>query len=357
MSDPIRKISEEGDEARNKYLEKALHANEEAASGAKMTDLFNKDSIVYKDPGAPHKPTNSQANQLPPEKPTVDAEGFPIVDPVHTYREDLANIVNADKLSLSRIAMMQGIANQNTKVFEAPKKPKLNMFVVGSIVLLVLSVVVVVVATLIAGYQRAPVKVDAPKERYIILSEDRLLLETDKITKSEVTAAIKASLQEFKEEDSIKEIIPISSASGAPERISLQTLLDKISAKLPEELKRNYYSGFFLGLHSEKGATYPFLITFVDSYDIAYAGMLEWEGTMRDDMSWLFDTRPRVATTTLALNFKDRIILSNDVRSFEDATGRTAFFYTFLDSHTVLFAKSAGTVREVTDRLRQAKFQ
>lgn len=354
MSDPIRKIAEEGDEARSKYLEKALHANEEAASGAKMTDLFDKDSLVYKDPS--HKLTNSQANQLPP-KPTVDAEGFPIVDPVHTYREDLANIVNADKLSLSRIAMMQGVANQGSRVGESPRKPKTNWFAIGSIILVILSITVVVAATLIINWQKAPVQEVTPKERYIILSEDRELLDMDKITKTEVTTSIKASLQEFKEEDSVKEIIPISSAGGAPERISLQAFLDKTGAKLPEELKRNYYSGFFLGLHSEKGATYPFLITFADSYDIAYAGMLEWEGSMRDDMSWLFDTRPRVATTTLALNFKDRIILSNDVRSFEDATGRTAFFYTFLDSHTLLFAKSAGTVREVTDRLRQAKFQ
>lgn len=357
MSDPIRKIVAEGDEARNKYLEKALHANEEAVSGAKMTDLFNKDSLVYKDPAAPHKLTSTQANQLPSEKPTVDAEGFPIVDPVHTYREDLAGIVNADKLSLSRIAMMQGAANQNAKVGEAPKKPKLNMFAIGSIILLILSIIVVVAATFIVNWQKAPVQEDAPQERYIILSDDNELLDMDRITKTEVTATLKSGAQEFKEEDSVKEIIPISKASGVAERISLQALLDKTNAKLPDNLKRNFYSSFFLGLYSERGVTYPFLITFVDSYDIAYAGMLEWEGLLRDDISWLFDTKPRVATTTLALNFKDRIILSKDTRSFEDASGKTAFFYTFLDSHTLLLAKSAGTVREVTDRLRQAKFQ
>lgn len=351
---PLDKIVREGDEARQKYIEQALHANDEAASGAKMSDLFNKDSSVYQSGEVKPKPEVKEA----PPKPTHDAEGFPIMERVHTYREDLADIVNSDKLSLSRIAMMQDNAAQNNKSTEsAPQKPKFNILTIISTILIILSMVIIGLVFWLESKGKAPVKTEAPAERYIILSEDRELVDIDKITKTEVTASIRSTTANFKEEDSVKEIIPVTNVSGAAERASLQALLDKTNAKLPDSLKRNLYSGFFLGLYSEKGVTYPFLITFVDSYDIAFAGMLEWEGFMRDDLSWLFDTKPRQATTTLALSFKDRIIANKDARSFEDASGKTAFFYTFLDSHTLLFAKSAGTVREVTDRLRQAKFQ
>ncbi len=71
----------------------------------------------------------------------------------------------------------------------------------------------------------------------------------------------------------------------------------------------------------------------------------------------MFDTNVKVGTTTLQLSFKDRVIVNTDARTFEDPTGKVAFFYTFIDPNTIVFARNAETIKKVVDRLREAKFQ
>ncbi len=350
MADPFTS----GDEARRKYLEQAAHANDAAASGSKFSDLYDKNSTIYKDPNADKpKPT---PEPLPP-KPTVDAEGYPIIEQVHTYREDLADIVSKDKLSLSRIAMMQGTANKGLAQDNTPPKKRANILLIISIALVVMGIGIAGAVFMLAVERNT---IEAPSQnilqnsRYIIFAESNEIINLPGSTKTEIGAEIAGFTENFREEQSVKEIIP-KAESG--ERAPLYDLFTTTNARMPEALPRAIADRFFLGLYSLRGVTYPFLLYYVDSYDIAYPSMLEWEGFMPDDMSFLFPKPPRVGTTTQSFIFKDRVIANNDARSYEDSEGRSAFFYMFLDDNTILMARSADTVRMVEDRLRQAKFQ
>lgn len=354
MADPFEK----GDELKQQYLEKALHANDEAASGAKFTDLFDKNSSVYKDPTGP---VEEAPKPKAPEKPLVDAEGYPIIQNVHTYKEDLAGIINSDKLSLSRIAMMQENANRGTSASVAPEPmPKKSIFFYILSVSLVLIGIGVVggIFVLVNSKKEEVAPVVTPKEKYIIFSEDKQDIDITKASKSEITGEMKNIMTKFREEDSILQVVPLTTVDEITYKANLGTLLETLDQRAPDELLRTLSSQFFLGYHSRKGKTDPFLLMFTNSYDLAYPALLEWEGFMKDDLTWIFETNIKNASSTpVTLSFKDRIIANTDARSFEDEAGRVAFFYTFLDPNTILFARNADTVRKVVDRLREAKFQ
>ncbi len=353
MADPFQ----QGDDAKNKYLEQAMHANEEAASGSKFTDLYDKNSAIYKDPNADvPKPA---PEPLPP-KPTVDAEGYPIIEQVRTYKEDLADIVNKDKLSLSRIAMMEGTANKGLqKDTTIPVKKKPNILLIISIGLIILGIGVaggVLMLALQKSSNANTANIEASKEKYIIFSETSEPLVIAGSTKTEIGGEIASLIDGFREEGSIMEIIPTGSTGETVTRLPLSSLLTTTGSRMPDELARTMYDRFFLGLYSQKGTSYPFLLFYIESYDIAYPALLEWEGFMPDDMNWLFP-RPARDIGATPLLFNDRVIANKDARSFEDEEGKTAFFYMFLDDHTVLMARTADTVRIIENRIREAKFQ
>jgi hypothetical protein len=354
MADPFKT----GDEARDKYLEQAAHANEAATGGSKLSDLYNKDSTIYKEA---EKPT-PEPIQVDP-KPTIDEEGYPVIEQVRTYREDLAGIVNADKLSLARIAMMEGTANKGLMKDTAPLPPKrqLNIMLIVSTALVVLGIGIagaVFMLVIQRNTLEQPVADTASSEKYIIFSETSEPIRIAGTAKTELGAEIVTLTENFKEEASVKEIVLTEGAGTTTlERAPISELFAATSARMPESLSRTVQDRFFLGLYSQKGITFPFLIYYVESYDIAYPAMLEWEGFMPDDMSWMFPKPQRLGTSTPEFKFKDRVIANSDARSYEDDGGRSAFFYMFIDDHTILMARNADTVRMVGDRLRGAKFQ
>lgn len=348
MSNPF----ESGDEAKNKYLDKALHANDEAVSGSKFTDLMNKDSSIYQ--GMP-KVEEKKPEPEVQEEPTVDADGYPIISPVHTFKADLTGIISDDKLSMSRIAMMQ-TGNKTTP--EIGKKPPMGLqnkiYLITGIVLVFLSIGVLGgILVLNSPKEETSSPTVKIKEKYLIFAESKQTYNITKSTKTEIESFIKNSISKFKEEDSISEIIPAitNEDDGLEYRASLQTVLNKTNSRIPDELSRTLYDKFFLGIHSKKGITNPFLIIYTNSYDIAYPSLLNWEGLMQDDFNWFFGTSKE------KLNFVDRIIANKDIRSLEDSTGKVLFFYTFIDEHTILFARTTDTVRKIMDRVREAKFQ
>ncbi|MDB5204534.1 MAG: hypothetical protein JWP09_562 [Candidatus Taylorbacteria bacterium] len=353
MANPFQ----EGDEARNKYMEKALHANEEAMGGAKFSDLIDKNSNVYKDPN----PAEPRERTPIPEKPTVDSEGYPIIQHVHTYKEDLEGIINSDKLSLSRIAMMQEGANRRTEApskAEAEEKKSIIFYIISiSLVLIGVGIIGGIYMLTVSKKQAAVQQAAAPKEKYILFSEQNKTVNITKASKSEIGQEIRNIQSGFQDEDSMLEIVPAISDDSGTYRADISTLFSTTNQRAPDELLRTIYPKYFLGLYSKKGKTDPFLLMFTNSYDAAYPALLDWEGFMRDDMSWMFDTNIKTGTTTSALSFKDRVVNNTDARSLEDSTGRVAFFYTFIDPNTILFARNTDTVKKVVDRLREAKFQ
>jgi hypothetical protein len=99
----------------------------------------------------------------------------------------------------------------------------------------------------------------------------------------------------------------------------------------------------------------PYLVLEMTNFDVAFAGMLEWEQTMSADLSPLFgptvietfDPSARTATQVRNAFFTDAVASNKNVRILFDETGSDRIVYTFTDQDTILIT----TTRESLELL------
>jgi hypothetical protein len=88
----------------------------------------------------------------------------------------------------------------------------------------------------------------------------------------------------------------------------------------------------------------PFIILKSTSFDVAFAGMLDWEQTISADLSPLFgtpvtetfDSSARTDSQVRSAYFKDTITGNKSVRLLLDENGKDRIVYTFINQNTIL---------------------
>lgn len=354
MDNPWQK----GDDAKNNFLKKSLDQSAGAATDSKVSDLFDKDSSVYKD----QNPLPKKEPEPIKEIPTTDTEGYPIIGKVHTYKDDFINTVKQESMSMSKIAMMEQKAAKGLEKKPTEKWYKKNPLLLwGGIFVGLLAIGIT--GGVITNIKNNEIVDTTPstvvqKPKDIIYTEEKRVLNISNSTKTEIESKIKTQIEKFREEDTMMEIIPSYGEDENAILASTDDLFRVTDSRIPETLLRSMPDRFVLGLYSKKGRTDPFLLLYTNSFSTAYPGLLEWEGLMRDDLSWLFNTNVKNEDGSLiSLVFKDRIIYSKDARALEDETGKNVFFYIFIDQNTILFARTSDTLTEIVNRIREAKFR
>ncbi len=199
--------------------------------------------------------------------------------------------------------------------------------------------------------------------------------------------------------------------SSRIETISTADLFSILESRAPEALVRSFDANFILGAH-QKDVPEPFILLKSESFEQSFAGMLAWEPNMVDDLRDIFfrnlgssqrfpgdaavmqNTTPTVinpvivqattststvatgATTstnatstvvappsivivqpTLTYNprkFVDVVFVNKDVRAIQDFTGKTLFFYTFIDKQNLLITTNVQTLETVMRQLNIA---
>jgi hypothetical protein len=125
--------------------------------------------------------------------------------------------------------------------------------------------------------------------------------------------------------------------------IPLKYLLATLSPSMPSEYQRSLEEKAFFGGSSQGN----FLILKFDSYDLVYAGMLQWEKTMQKDLFPLFG----ISSEREMKGFEDRIVSNRDTRVAVDRKGNLLFMYGFYGDHTMIFAQNEEVFKTVYDML------
>lgn len=120
----------------------------------------------------------------------------------------------------------------------------------------------------------------------------------------------------------------------------IQGVVTILSPGMSEDLLRGISDMFWGGQSAGN-----FLVVKVESYERAYAGMLEWEATAGKDLAPLFGSAP----TSTAV-FSDKVVANKDTRIAHD--GKTALFlYGFYNQNIIIFAKNEEVFKSVYDSL------
>ena len=128
--------------------------------------------------------------------------------------------------------------------------------------------------------------------------------------------------------------------------------LGRINSRAPSTLIRALDDRMTFGVHIFDGNE-PFLIFQIASYERSFAGMLEWEPFINEDLAPLFGPlfeSPSLSPALRTTRFEDTIISNKEVRRVRDSSGKTVLMYSFIDSGTIVITTEEKTFEAILDR-------
>lgn len=146
-----------------------------------------------------------------------------------------------------------------------------------------------------------------------------------------------------------------------PERsITSSEFFGALGMRPPVSLTRTLDPHFMSGFH-RFGEIESFLIFKTDTYDVARAGMLEWERTLEDEVGTFLRSPSdfKYATATDAtINrrvFTDKVYKNLDTRVMLDDKGDPLFLYSFINRAYLVFVTNPETLSQIVTGLSARK--
>ncbi|MDQ2933150.1 MAG: hypothetical protein M3Q80_02100, partial [bacterium] len=205
--------------------------------------------------------------------------------------------------------------------------------------------------------------------------------------------------------NTIKEIIlSAKDSSGVSVRVSATEIIDAMEIDAPDILTRSLTPDWMLGVYNdENDEKSVFVVTSTNFFQNTFAGMLQWESVMADDLrkylspasikgisnsiknpstpmestttatTTATSTGGTTATTTMSTSsvsgtnsartafvlrgrFVDKIIKNKDVRAFQVEDGTILFLYSFIDNTHLVITDKESTLSEILSRLEKQSF-
>ncbi|MBU3968960.1 hypothetical protein KJ991_01970, partial [Patescibacteria group bacterium] len=252
---------------------------------------------------------------------------------------------------------------------------KKTLIVAGSVLLFVVAIIIIVFS-LTGSKNTSDVKI-LPTQREIIFSNETKNIDTARLDKKDIISKI---LEERRlntsQLGSITNILITTETAGVTRILSVDEFLNLLEIKLPDFLFRYLGDEFMLGIHSVRNIE-PFLILETSSFENAFAGMLEWEKNMENDLGPIFienssknktedesgnemaldnSTTTSESFVNIKKTFEDMVIRNKDIRVLKDINGNSKLMYFFPDRKTIVITTNQYTLVEVLDRLVRVKF-
>ena len=350
---------------------KEVHAPENAARASAGVLVAQEQSATL----LPTVKETEKAIAPAPIAPTSPAPSS-AVEPLQTYQGDVEKYVREKNVSVVSVAAAEAkrteVKSLRVSNIMAQTEPLsghswrfYTAFIGGGAALIALALVLVYLVLgrtgqlPISAVPQAPfIVVDGVTDIPISPGESRGETLTN-LTQEKGAGALSLGLIE-----QLRPIVASTSNQNSVTLVDTQQFLALLSPTIPVGLLRTLGPQFLLGTHSFNSPQ-PFLILKTDSYEQAFAGMLTWEGTMRQDLLPLFAYAPPAhingdmsttsVQTSLSQNgFSDAIVENHDARVLRNQSGDIYFLWTFLDRTTIVITTNEYTMREVITRLKDA---
>jgi hypothetical protein len=147
----------------------------------------------------------------------------------------------------------------------------------------------------------------------------------------------------------ISAIIPVSSAT-ANAQSPIADILG--GTAIPNRLERSLGGQYMIGAYTYDTQN-SFIILKDTFYQNAYAGMLDWEKDMRNDLLPLIRVAHPdvVAISVNSDSFSDTVVSNIDTRVLKDASGDVILAYAFASNDTIVITTGIDSMKYLLDRL------
>lgn len=152
--------------------------------------------------------------------------------------------------------------------------------------------------------------------------------------------------------------------------VTVRTFFEKIRYSGSDSLLRSFSGDYAFGLFADKAGTFePYILVKINSYDLAFAGILEWEPFMPGDLKDIFakekplavatssatSTATSVVTTASSTRvekrFTDQILKNIDTRTYVDSKESLTLVYGFINKEYLLITGGADSFIDIRNKL------
>lgn len=285
------------------------------------------------------------------------------VTPIRTYEEDAARSMRKNKASVTKIAA----AGRAQKPAPAQSQKKKDVWtlkrVLASIAILLLATFSVVAILTGIIFPTTSTPVDGVDKSTLLFSEEAVYLDVTNRSARYFQAAAGDIFEGELELGTFTQIVPYESVEeDKEERLSIDNFFLLLGTRVPPPLVRSLGTDYALAVHSFNGNE-GVLVTDVESFDQAFAGMLSWEESMEIDLEFMTLGKSTFTGTstesipgTRSGEFIDRLIQNRDTRILYDNQGNVKLLYSFPNSQTLVITTNRDTFIRTLDRLNSANF-
>jgi hypothetical protein len=361
---------------------------------------------------------NSQNPQVPQNQPVNATPERPHVTEtpqkaLRTYESDVADVLAHKNISRTRIALAESEKRSGESTIgdaikeagnagESHHVVKKLLMALGGLILLGGGV-----GGAYYFYMKSPLAVvNTPQQNQssgptsVIPSDGYSVLAIDNMGPNQIIAAIKKEVGKITGTNTVKEIILTKGIGAQRARVTGPEIAKIMDIPAPDILTRALADNWMLGVYvNGNGDKDVFVVATNNYFQNAFAGMLQWEKTMADDlrqyvyggsvadianstsdlMAQATSTAQLAASSTTASttesatgtpsfsanyasnytvvqgSFVDRIIKNKDVREFVTDNG-PLFLYSFIDNSRLVVTGQESTLNALIDRLEQKAF-
>jgi hypothetical protein len=208
---------------------------------------------------------------------------------MRTYEGDVAELLSKKGASTATIA----IAESQKNIGESSLKNSTENHNAGKkAVMLLLSLILIGSGVTGAYYlymksPLAPAEITVKEQtiQSIIPKDDQILISIDGMGPIELQYKIQSEIEKNQNPNTIREIILTKNINGVKNRVSGPVALEAIDIDMPDVLRRSISDPWMLGIYTDsEGKKDLFVILTNSFFQNAFAGMLQWESVMADDI-------------------------------------------------------------------------
>lgn len=277
--------------------------------------------------------------------------------PIRTFQGDIAHAIKNQNVSVVQIALSEARKKERLESIEKENSASSGM----NRIFIALSGILFFAALGIGAYLLWPhasniPASDATVEKPIILVDSTQAIPLDNLDRNGLIDTLQKAVSGNRQSlGTVMRIMLTRVGVSGPEAAPAQTFMGLLAEGIPDTLLRSLDPQFYFGIHIFQ-RNEPYLILKVDSYQSAFAGMLEWEKRMPYDLADVFIAPANRATTlTSSANFRDEIVSNKDARALIDSASlQTVLVYSFVNKDTLIITTNERTLQELSDRVTKA---
>lgn len=273
-----------------------------------------------------------------------DGQGkFSKIPVLHTLKGDISEYIKTRGVSLSEI-LAEATKRRRFDEQESPETRRF-LFLTGGIIALV---AILAIGGWLLFFKEKPTvpgtNLQPPKS--LILSDRQETAALKSEERPELIAIIQKSPETPVEPGAVL-VIPFLLQTDPKEYIQAVNFFDILGTNLPINLNQSLEGRFTFGIFNNRKQNQPFLILEINSFDLAFSGMLDWEKNMAKDLKEVLQIQN---ISTASQKFQDKVIKNQNTRILYDASNNPVIMYAILKGKYIAVSKDTDTFEEIIRR-------